>query len=154
MNARASANKVSSFSVCTDQWDYNISGGATDLFVCKGENNPDLTKQVGTYAFTAGPVGGITGGNSLYLSTEQLEINGCILQRTGTWDSVLDGPTEYGIWTVQGKSKGCPKATNIADYEYSSVEGNTQTQFFETYTIGFKKPVMFTPLTTITHTKE
>ena len=154
MNAKASANKVSSFSVCTDEWDYDTTGGSTDLSVCESENNPDTSKQVGTYAFTAGPVGGITGGNSLYLSTEQLEINGCILQRTGTWDNVLDIPTEYGIWTVQGKSKGCPKATNIADYEYSTEDGNTVNTFFETYTISFKKPVMFTPLTTITHTKE
>ena len=154
MKAKVSANKVSSFSVCTDQWNYNDAGGSTDLFVCEGENNPDLTQNVGTYAYTAGPVGGISGGNDLYLLTEQFEINGCVLQRIGTWDDNLDEPTEYGIWTVQGKSKGCPKATNIVDYEYSFLNGTVTNTQFETYTIGFKKSVINTPLTTITHSKE
>lgn len=150
------AVKVSSFSVCTNQWSYNEAGGSTDLFVCEGENKPDLTQNVGTYAYIAGPVGGISGGNDLYLLTEQFEINGCVLQRIGTWygPDGLDDPTKYGIWTVQGKSKGCPKATNIADYGYSFLNGTVTDTLFETYTIGFKKSVINTPLTTITHSKE
>ena len=47
--------------------------------MCKGENDPDTTKQVGTYTYIARSIGGIIGGNDLYLLTEQFEINGCLL---------------------------------------------------------------------------
>lgn len=152
------AVKVSSFSVCTNQWNYDDAGGSTDLFVCEGENNPDLNQKVGAYAYTAGPIGGIYGGNALYLLTEQFEINGCVLQRIGNWDSILDEPTECAIWRVEAlqgtKNKGCPKATNIVDYKYSFLNGTVTDTQFETYTIGFKKSVINLPLTTIKHSKE
>lgn len=147
------AAKVSSFSVSTDEWLYDDNGGSVDIYVCKGENDPDTTKHVGTYTYIAGPIGGIIGGNELYLLTEQFEINGCLLQRIGTWDSEKDAPTNKGIWTTTGNNKGCPKASNIADYDYSTVSGTGLTDI-EMYTFEFKRPVARTPLTmTSTHSK-
>ncbi len=107
---------------------------------------------MGTYTFSAGPTG-TSGQNNLYLSTDQMEINGCILQRTGTWDFVLAEPTEYGIWTTSGMGKGCPKASNIADFEYSYADG-VGSFIFEMFTITLKRPMASTPLTTITRSKE
>lgn len=148
------AAKVSSFSVCTDAWEYGQNSGSTDLYECKSQNVPDLTKQVSTLSFTGGAFDGLN-NNNLYLLMEQLEINGCILQRIGTWDQVLDEPTNFGIWTTEGKSKGCPKAANIADYGYSSKNGSVVNSVFETCTITLKRPVAYTPLTATTpHTKE
>ena len=139
------AAKVSSFSVCTNEWKPDDAGGSTNIYVCKDDNVPDVTQPVGTYSFVQGSLAA-TGSNDLVMVTEQFEINGCILQRTGTWDNSEDAPTEYGIWTTTGNTKGCPKPSNIADYEYPTVAGASTTEF-EMYTFEFKRAVAKTPLT-------
>jgi hypothetical protein len=147
------AAKVSSFSVCTGEWEPDFAGGSTDIYVCQSNNDPDLTQQVGTYSYVQSPPA-LDGGIDLSMVIEQFEINGCILQRTGTWDEAVGQPT-YGIWTTQGKSnKGCPKASNIADYEVLSREGSVESLVLEKYTFDFKRAVARTPLTTSTHSKE
>ena len=52
----ASAAKTSSFSVCTDAYAYGTSG-ATNLYSCKGANDPDLTDPVGSITFDCGEPG-------------------------------------------------------------------------------------------------
>jgi len=149
------AAKVSSFSVCTDAWEYAPAGGSTAIYVCKGDNDPDLTQQVGTASFIAGPIGATNGANNqLYLVTEQFDINGCILQRIGTWDDGEDVPTNAGIWTTTSNNEGCPKPNNIADYDYASVSVGICER--EMFTFTFKRPVVRTPLTLakFAHSKE